>query len=162
MKKLLILVAFIPIFSYGNAQSLTPYVFGSFGGEAANSEVQLIYTGGQSFYETGANANNLLTQGFNQPLANADVTDDIELPEMMEFSVFPNPAKGLLNIQTTDSEFFEARMVIYDIQGRILIEQTAVNKQEQISLINLPANAYFLRITKNGKPVYFTKIIKSN
>lgn len=76
-----------------------------------------------------------------QSLSNPDVAIDASV------SVYPNPAKGLINIECNNTI---KSVQLYDVQGRIL--QTNLGSENQVSL----------DISTQSNGIYFIKIISDN
>jgi hypothetical protein len=74
----------------------------------------------------------------------------------LNFSIFPNPTKGLIIIKSRDFE--DIKCNIKNSQGLILLEQT-VHSGSQINIENFPSGVYFLYVQTKGKQ-YQTKITK--
>lgn len=67
-----------------------------------------------------------------------------------KFATYPNPAKDVLNISTSEN-ILVSNVSITDINGRV-IQNTAVNNvsEAQISVANLTSGIYFLNIDSDG------------
>jgi hypothetical protein len=69
--------------------------------------------------------------------------------------VFPNPTKGLINIQNTDIQ----HVVIYSITGQKVFEQTLNGDKVVINLTSLPKGIYMMNVTtKEGNETI--KVVK--
>ena len=71
------------------------------------------------------------------------------------FSVHPIPAKTDINVQFSENIGFEGRELltrIYDIQGRLVLEQemSVVNSRFTIDISELNSGNYILLIQKDG------------
>jgi hypothetical protein len=89
-----------------------------------------------------------------------EVEFGIGLTDMQEFTaensilVFPNPVSGLLNIESSNP----IEMQLYDLNGKVILQQYISNVGQQIDVSNLPDGIYYLRLnTSNG--VEFRKIV---
>jgi len=71
---------------------------------------------------------------------NALSTDQIELDDEA-FTIYPNPAISVINIDVSDNLKFNA--TLYDLQGRIMISK---RNQPAIEIQNLPQGTYLLEI----------------
>ena len=72
---------------------------------------------------------------------------------MNNITVYPNPTKNILNVQTNLEEVV---YYLYDLTGKILIEGKG---NSEINLLQYADGIYFLRINYDGKS-YNKKIIK--
>jgi hypothetical protein len=79
-----------------------------------------------------------------------ELTDD-------EFRVYPNPASGTMNVVLPQGKE-TAEIKVYDISGKIRLEQNTRTGQASVDVSDLPAGMYFLYIlTEDGQ-----KVIKIN
>ncbi|MBL7922194.1 MAG: T9SS type A sorting domain-containing protein [Bacteroidia bacterium] len=82
-----------------------------------------------------------------------NVTSIIETSNYSSFSIFPNPANSILNINT---ELEISKMELFNIQG--LLVKTANTKSIQI--IDLPNGLYLVKVTFIDNSVVINKVIK--
>ncbi|MBI9053109.1 MAG: T9SS type A sorting domain-containing protein [Bacteroidales bacterium] len=73
--------------------------------------------------------------------------------------IYPNPSKGIFNIDISGSEGEEKNIQVYDISGKKIQEVRNFNNTEKIDLSNYPSGLYFVRVLVNDK-LYLEKIIK--
>ena len=57
--------------------------------------------------------------------------------------VFPNPAENVFQVNVDLSAGGEAHFLLYDVQGRTVLQQTLIQNKETIQCGDLPAGAYF-------------------
>ncbi|MDD3738690.1 MAG: T9SS type A sorting domain-containing protein [Lentimicrobiaceae bacterium] len=74
-----------------------------------------------------------------------------------ELNVFPNPATNTINIKLQDSDKYSAKII--DFQGKLIKKVCFAGNQTKISLENMPAGIYMLKIN-SGKKQYTEKFIK--
>jgi hypothetical protein len=87
-----------------------------------------------------------------------------EIKEMLGTSaitVYPNPTKGLLTVNIPLTENDVARVTLYDIQGKSIMDYKNPGTSTDIDLTGLPSGFYLLRISLNNKPLTW-KIIKED
>ena len=65
----------------------------------------------------------------------------------LQFSIYPNPSNGILNISIPTVEKFSYR--IYDLNGRLLQQNN--NSTQKISVENLASGLYLLQVSSKGK-----------
>jgi subtilisin-like proprotein convertase family protein len=65
---------------------------------------------------------------------------------LSEIKVYPNPAKGILNINLASDIFGESTYVMYDVQGRQVISKKSSNTIEVLNVENLSEGIYILTI----------------
>lgn len=75
---------------------------------------------------------------------------DIDTENAAFYTVFPNPAQGVLNVQLK-GEAKEATMELLDMSGKVLKTKQVSDVLSQMSLENIAAGIYFVRLTHNGK-----------
>ena len=61
--------------------------------------------------------------------------------------IYPNPSKGIINIETV----FEGQLnvLILNLQGEVVLEQTVDNNYRQVNVSNLSNGTYVLSVTDN-------------
>ena len=74
--------------------------------------------------------------------------------------IYPNPTKGLLKVEITgNSENKPVSLQVYDMNGRILLQESNIVSSLTIDLSNKPAGIYILRLTADNEKNEW-KIIK--
>jgi hypothetical protein len=73
--------------------------------------------------------------------------------------VFPNPTLGRLNVQIPGNDS-KSEIGLFDMYGRAVLRQNSSAVNTQLNISGLPAGVYMLRVNRNGKEVYSTKIVK--
>ena len=87
---------------------------------------------------------------------------NLSLPgfEKQGFVLYPNPAREKLSLQTQSVLSAEARLVVYDLNGRKVHIQKADNGLSQkVDVSKLQPGVYLLGIEQNGSREYF-KFVK--
>ena len=72
----------------------------------------------------------------------------------LEYTIYPNPAREILNINLNDPLIKDYRYTIFDIYGRVFLNDTS--RETTIDISGLNAGIYFIRIT-NSKGTSTTK-----
>jgi len=146
MKKLLLIILFFGVFSV-SAQSLTPSVNGSSGGQFSIPTGSLDWMLGEIMTETYQQNSYYLTQGFHQP-AIIIVTDVVEKPGL-DMSLYPNPVREFLTVKISLPGDYE--IDLFDLKGVMLVShklQVKENPEEQeINMQELAVALYVLRVT---------------
>ncbi len=75
--------------------------------------------------------------------------------EFAEFNIYPNPTEGIINNNSQFSQNYV--IIVLDIFGRVIIEETTKNKK--LDLSNLINGVYFVSI-HNGFKSYSLEIVK--
>lgn len=81
-------------------------------------------------------------------LSICDITQSLSTPStiLSEIKVYPNPTKGILNIDLASNTFGESTFVIYDVQGRQVVSKKSSNTIETLNVENLSEGIYMLTI----------------
>ena len=73
-------------------------------------------------------------------------------------SVYPNPAKNVINVKTADTKLLGMAYSIYDNAGKVVLSGKITSENTSIELGNLAAGIYMLSIADNMKQTF--KVIK--
>lgn len=77
------------------------------------------------------------------------------------FAVYPNPAKNTINIQQNNSASASlAKVEIYDLNGRMVLEKNNVVNEQSINVEKLSTGTYILLLIDSNSKRYTQKIIK--
>lgn len=80
-------------------------------------------------------------------------TTAVNVPDLMR--IYPNPTADFIQISHTENEAMDC--FIFDTFGRLLHQQIISKQEEQISLKNLPAGSYLIRL--QGERVFSSKVV---
>lgn len=99
-----------------------------------------------------------------------EVTEDTTVNEIpkyeeilteMKITIFPNPTKGMLQIDITGGEISkEAKIHIYNQTGALVRQVNGVSGSNVVDISSQPAGIYLLRITLSKDSVSVWKVIK--
>lgn len=167
MKRLLIPLVLLVAACGVHAQSLTPTVVASGGAFASNATHSLSYTVGELAVTTLSNANNFLTQGFQQPDDKDVGITQLEF-QNLQVKLYPNPASETVNlwIKCDNNACEHLRVSIHDLLGRELnvpgeVGQNGNERLYAFNLKSLAASMYFVRLfdetTSNARIIKFNK-----
>ena len=113
---------------------------------AINSNDELWSWGRNQFGQLGINSfddsNVPILVSCSNPLTNNTFTSS------SEFSIFPNPAYKILNIQNSDNKIVE-QIKIIDLSGKTVLEQKPISNQ--IDVEKLQSGIYIIQIMSDGK-----------
>jgi hypothetical protein len=168
MKKTIpFLILMILVFGL-KAQSVERWVIGSAGGSYYDGvhDFEMDFTVGELMVTTETNVNNTLTQGFQQPqnpLSWVSVQDYSENPSHV--ILYPNPVIDQLNLSIQNAKSGEYRIMVYDVIGQLLIDNTISAGFDGTARANLDFNSYatgnyYVRIIHEKKTIQTGKIIK--
>lgn len=78
-------------------------------------------------------------------------TNTAEPNQLVDFKVFPNPARSVINIETELSNSTEINITLFDIQGKRLlneyVQSPSLRFNHQLQVGNLAAGIYVLKLT---------------
>lgn len=97
-------------------------------------------------------------RGMQSTIWEYDATTDIDEISNEVVSIYPNPSDGLVNINFDNSS--SRILKIYDVNGKIILDRTIENSQNQLDLSGQPKGVYFISITSDGKEVSKKLILK--
>lgn len=136
------------------AQNLSPTVINSSGGTIQNSSYSLEWALGELAISTLNSPNNLLTQGFIQPIVS--IVGVYEHFDKDRFYAFPNPVSDELNFRTDISDI--SIIWIQDFSGRLVFKTCF---RESINLQSLNNGVYTVSLfNSQNQFLYGFKIIK--
>lgn len=156
MKRLYFLLSAILFVLNAQAQTLEPFVVNASGGYIQNSIVNVEWSLGELAITTIGNSNNLLTQGFLQPLLGPVSGTSNEFTDA-EIIAFPNPVSSHLSFKTSLQDI--ATIQILDVLGREVLK-TAFTKD--LDLHQLVGGMYLIVLfDKKQQLIQTFKIIKN-
>lgn len=134
------------------------------GSNASGTSGTVAYSIGQVFYTNiGLTAYNVAEgiQHGEVALQNLATPENLIEPKA-EISVFPNPTTDYVNINMTGLEFENGprSYQLYDLQGRLLKQNTLNDTETQVNLNDVSSSIYILRVYVNNKVLKTFKIIK--
>jgi hypothetical protein len=134
-------------------------VVSSAGNFHANASGSISWTLGELAVETLTTAGNILTQGFQQ--SRLTVTGIGDLPILdYEIVVFPNPASDHLIILTDKEQHENLYYQLYDLSGKIIVQDRIRETETTIPVNNLRSAVYLLRIIEGNRQVRAFKVVK--
>ena len=140
-----------------NAQNVLPAT----GGNASGASGSVSYSAGQIFYNTYSGTPGSVAQGLQQPYEISVVTSIGNTESItLEFKVYPNPTSGILKLIIKPFDNDNLKYQLYDPVGILIQEKKIESDESDISLENLSASIYFLKVIKDNLEVKVFKIIK--
>lgn len=129
------------------------------GGNASGQGGSISYSVGQVFFTVNQSFEYFILEGVQQPnpLTETPSIDDID---NFTFTAYPNPFIDVLYVKADDFENKDLQYLLFDIQGNLLRRIRVKEKTTEISLYNLQAAAYLLKIFKGDLNVTTLKLIK--
>ena len=104
------------------------------------------------------NQESLIANTTNAARANASVKalSPVASPT---FTVYPNPAQSIVNFKWNAPGISNARVVITDLQGRILINQSLTNSAQSINISHLVNGVYMAKLVTPDKTLATTRFM---
>ena len=133
------------------AQSISRQVISPLGNFASNSSAGLFFNAGELSVQTSTAGSYLFTEGFIQPFEDMIISDDSGNEMANEFSVYPNPCVGFVQISTLKTDG-PALIELFDSQG----------KSVEVSVDKISDVTYILNMTSFYNGIYFLKIRSSS
>lgn len=160
--------ATLPLFSFENNGGICPgkveiidnqtdaFLYPNTSRLSIRNHISIIGTGGNAYlgnYQGSADC-----QTIN--------TTEIEVADFGTLSVYPNPAKAMINVRYETTSYEATTILIYDVSGTIVFSKNDLPKvgsnQLQIALDGMSAGTYFLQVqTESGvvsKTISFIKV----
>ena len=73
------------------------------------------------------------------------------------FTISPNPSQGVVKI-TTDAVSYPAKLQLYDLTGKIIMQQTLTQNEATLETSNFQTGLYVVSITDSTGAIYSTKL----
>lgn len=129
-----------------NAQLASPSLVSNSGASFQSDEIIIDFAIGEIMTETFESANLILTQGFLQPDINTSIGIKLKASDF-EYNIYPNPAINYFYISFNQSTFNdELNLLIYDIDGRIVVKDKIVMVAMKVDIANLNPGTYLIKI----------------
>jgi hypothetical protein len=130
------------------------------GNSASGTSGSVTYSIGQVFYTYIGESVYNVAQG----IQHQETEKILETSEesKTELIVFPNPTSDYVNLrlQGSELEYGKRYYELYDIQGRLLKQNTVTESESQISLSNLKPALYILTVYIDNQVLKTFKILK--
>lgn len=154
-KRLLSLLFFVP---FGiQAQDATT----ASGGDASGTGGSAAYSVGQAVYTSIETALGSVNQGVQQPYdimaTGVNNHPDIDL----SMSVYPNPSITTLNLNTGKQDLKDLSFQLYDVQGKLVLQQKITSVITSIKMEEYNTGNYFLKVISSTTELKTFKIIKN-
>ena len=132
------------------------------GGNISGSEGMVSYSIGQAFYHCQSSESGKLVQGIQQPYEIFAITGMEEYANLDLFaSLYPNPAKDYLILSFEGNSPGNYVVELYDMKGKKIKMLNLEGSRSEISLNELDAATYILKVIINQQEIKSFKIIKN-
>lgn len=147
---LLILGCFLP--EVGCAQTANNYAYGYDGSGNRTARKKVI----------SLKSSNLLADTLSGPSAKSAEKEIFgDSVEKRQITIYPNPTKGIVNVEIALDAGDNARITVFDLRGRMLMDLKGIGRFTDIDLSNRPMGIYLMKISIGNKSTTW-KIIKQN
>lgn len=130
------------------------------GGNASGTNGNVSYSVGQIVYTTNTGATGSVAQGVQQPFEIQTVLGAENFNINLQLAVYPNPTTNWLQLEVKNTEFTNLSYQLFDLNGRMILNQKITTETSTISMEQLPAAIFLLKVVNNNKEVKTFKIIK--
>lgn len=130
------------------------------GGEASGSEGSLSYSVGQLDYIYATGSGGSANQGVQQPFEFYVLGVDDHPEITLIAGIYPNPTKDNITLQLSEVSETGWYYLLYDMQGRQLLERKIHSMTTSIPMEHLPAAVYILQVRQTSGNLKTFKIIK--
>jgi hypothetical protein len=158
MKKSIIYLFCLGLSISLSAQSIQNEVVSSSGASSSSTSFNVDYTVGEPVIELTSSTSFTLSQGFHQPSLYVTAIEDLELSDI---SCYPNPVNDNLVVEIPSSYTDAFVYTIYDLNGKILANETIYSGSSIIDMKSFAVGNYLLQVTETSSGKSFqSKILK--
>lgn len=134
------------------------------GSDAIGSSGSVTYSIGQVFFAYNGETNYNVSEGIQfAELSNTLSTTENSIEPTAEIFIFPNPTTDFVTVDLKGYilENGQQSYQLYDLQGRILKQNTINQTETQIDLNDLSSSIYMLQVYVDNKVLKTFKIVKN-
>ncbi|MFB6341395.1 T9SS type A sorting domain-containing protein [Saccharicrinis sp. FJH62] len=132
------------------------------GGMATGSGGSASYSIGQLTCHTHAGTNGSMAEGVQQPYKIMVVTELKEAQSInLTISAYPIPAINHLTLDVKDFKLSNMHFQLYDISGKLLLNEKITNTQTSIDVSKLVPAIYLVKVFQGQQEVKTFKITKN-
>lgn len=130
------------------------------GGNTTGTNGNVSYSVGQIVYTTNSGATGSVAQGVQQPFEIQTLLGAENFNINLQLAVYPNPTTNWLQLEVKNTDFTNLSYQLFDLNGRMILNQKVIAETSTISMEQLPAAIFLLKVVNNNKEVKIFKIIK--
>ena len=154
--KILIIISALSLTGVQAQQSIN-----SSGGNGSGTGGSFSYTVGQIDYVAATGTNGSISQGVQQPYEFFTLGTNDYPTILLQAVVYPNPTTENVNLVVSNYSLENLEFELYDISGKIILNQKITTSETLISMGNLSTGNYFIAVNENNKKLKTFKIIKN-
>ena len=106
------------------------------------------------------NINNLLSGEYTFGWENGHVGIEEEVAEQV-FNIYPNPTQEIVNVDLSEFDSGEYTIGIYDMNGKLLINEISVAAQILLDISALSNGQYLVSVLNSGKFIGSKVLVKN-
>ncbi len=144
------------------SQTASPELISSAGDYFNNLSYQLEWSLGECVTSTLGSGPYTIAQGFHQHSYNIETFIDNLSGSEISISVYPNPATDRVSIRLIPATPEHLKYILFDINGKILLNEEIVNVPGQLNFSSYNNGVYFLNIKRENRLIKSFKIIKTD
>ena len=154
--KILIIISALSLTGVQAQQSIN-----SSGGNGSGTGGSFSYTVGQIDYVAATGTNGSISQGVQQPYEFFTLGTNDYPTILLQAVAYPNPTTENVNLVVSNYSLENLEFELYDISGKIILNQKITTSETLISMGNLSTGNYFIAVNENNKKLKTFKIIKN-
>jgi hypothetical protein len=154
--KILIIISALSLTGVQAQQSIN-----SSGGNGSGTGGSFSYTVGQIDYVAATGTNGSISQGVQQPFEFFTLGTNDCPAILLQAMAYPNPTTENVNLVVSNYSLENLEFELYDISGKIILNQKITTSETLISMGNLSTGSYFIAVNENNKKLKTFKIIKN-
>lgn len=131
------------------------------GGDASGSGGTAAYSVGQIVYTEISGSGGSALQGVQQPYEIYVLDSHIQEPVSIIMKVYPNPTLSDVVLQLGNMSLDKVDYVLFDIQGRLLLQRRITQDLTTIPMERYPRGTYLLKVSSDGEMLKTFKILKN-
>jgi len=89
-------------------------------------------------------------------------TGSISVPTLSFLQIYPNPTADMLNLHYTGDVTTTSKIIVRDVAGRIVLQQTFAPDQQTLDVSQLQPGLYILTLAADEKPLAQERFVKMN
>ena len=162
MKNLYIAIMLIALAFSANAQYKTHSLLSTAGDYFETETITMSWSLGEIVTETFTSSNFTLTQGFQQSKLTIIGIDESKTEQTNGIIIYPNPSNGIVNLvidnAIMNSNSLPNRYLIYDIQGKLLLNEPLLESKTVIDLQLFMGSIFYLKVL-NTETLWFQTFV---
>ena len=131
------------------------------GGEGSGNGGKVSFSIGQTSYNSYKASNGAISEGVQQPFEISELSTQENIEGIqLAINAFPNPTSDYLALTISNLDENNLSYQLFDVQGRMIINESITNSLTNISMANLVSSTFILKIFKKNQNIKTFKIIK--